>query len=133
MNERLLSTVGILAICMQNFGCGRPEVSYSSDVQPILEQHCMECHDGGGEGVAASGFSVHNYDSVMTGTSLGKVIVPGSSMSSTLYLVIAHKTAKEIQMPPHHRQAWAKGRKLSLSEGKVETIAAWIDQGAQNN
>ena len=133
MNEKLLSQIGILAISMQFIGCSRPEVGFSSDVQPILEQHCIECHDGGGEGVAASGFSVHDYDDVMKGTSFGPVVVPGSSISSTLYLVIAHETAKEIQMPPHHRLARATGRGRALSEYEVAMIAAWIDQGAQNN
>lgn len=134
MNEELLFKVGILALSMQFLGCTRSEVSFSSDVQPIFDNHCIECHDSSsGEGVVASGFSVYDYASVMKGTELGIVVIPGSSISSTLYLVVAQKTAPEIQMPPHHVQAWAEGRGSPLSDDTVETIAAWIDQGAQDN
>ena len=112
---------------------GRSEVSFSSEVQPIFEKHCIECHDTRGEGVTASGFSVRSYDSVMKGTKFGPIVEPGSSIASTLYLIVSHKTAEEIQMPPHHLKAWAKGRGSPLSRNEVATIAAWIDQGAQDN
>ncbi|MFQ5548706.1 MAG: c-type cytochrome domain-containing protein [Woeseia sp.] len=133
MSVDAFTKVGIFALGLQLLGCTQSEVSFSSDVQPIFEQHCIECHDGAGEGVAASGFSVRNYDSIMKGTNLGKVVIPGSSMSSTLFLVIAQKTAPEIQMPPHHAKAWADGRGSPLSDGEVGIIQDWIDQGARNN
>jgi mono/diheme cytochrome c family protein len=130
--ERLVK-IGILAFTVQLLGCGQSKVSFSSDVQPIFEEHCIECHTRNGEGVAASGFSVQDYDSVMKGTDLGPVVVSGSAMSSTLYLVVAQKTAPEIQMPPQHPEAWAEGRGSPLSDDQVEIIQTWIDQGAKNN
>jgi hypothetical protein len=133
MIGNLLIKVGVLALSMQISGCTRPVVSFSSDVQPILEKHCIECHDSSGEGVVTSGFSVLDYDSVLKGTKFGQVIVPGSSISSTLYLVVAHKTATEIQMPPHHILAWADGRGSPLSDDEIEIIQTWIEQGAQDN
>lgn len=133
MNKKFLFTIGALAIVTLLPGCSRNEVSFSSDVLPIFEMHCVECHDSSGEGIAASGFSVADYDGVMKGTDLEQFVVPGSSVSSTLYLVVAQKTAPEIQMPPHHDKAWAEGRGSPLSEQDVETIKMWIDQGAQNN
>ncbi len=131
--NNLTFKIGIFALSMQFLACSHPEISFLSNVQPIFEEHCLECHNGGGEGVVTSGFSVRNYDSVMKGTKFGQVVVPGSSISSTLYLVVAEKTAPEIQMPPHHRQSWAKGRGSPLSEDKIEIIQTWIDQGAQDN
>ncbi len=133
MNRKVLFNLTTVALSMQLLGCSPAEVSFSSDVQPIFEQHCIECHDSSGEGITASGFSVHDYDGVMKGTTLGKVVIPGSSMSSTLYLVIAQKTAPEIHMPPHHSEAWAEGRGSPLSEQDVGTIQAWIEQGAKHN
>ena len=100
---------------------------------PIFKKDCIECHDSGGEGVTTSGFSVRDYDGVMKGTRLGRVVIPGSSISSTLYLVVAQKTAPEIQMPPHHSQAWAEGRGSPLSDDEIDIIQTWIDQGAQDN
>lgn len=133
MNAELLAKLGILALSMQLSGCARSDVSFSDDVQPIFREHCIECHDGSGEGLVASGFSVRDYDSVMRGTKFGSVVIPGSSISSSLYLLVAQVTAPEIQMPPHHAEALAEGRRSPLSDDDVGTIATWIDQGAKNN
>lgn len=133
MSTDLVSKIGLLALTLHLLGCDTSDVSFSADVQPIFDKHCIECHEGSGEGVTASGFSVRDYDSVMKGTNLGKVVVSGSSMSSTLYLVAAGKTSPEIQMPPHHPESLAKGRRMPLSDEEVGIIQAWIDQGAKNN
>lgn len=69
----------------------------------------------------------------MKGINFGTVVVPESRMSSNLYLVIAHKTDPAIHMPPHHEKALAEGRGTSLTEVQIETIGAWIDQGAKEN
>ncbi len=132
MNTRLQGVTVLLALCIQMAGCGRT-VSYATDIQPIFNRHCIECHNTTGEGVAASGFSVRDYDSVMKGTNFGSVVVAGSSISSTLYLVIAGKTAPEIHMPPHHTESLAEGRGTYLSRDDIDMIAVWIDQGAKNN
>jgi hypothetical protein len=133
MNARFLVSISAIAVSAGIAGCGRNEVSFSADVQPILEIACLECHTSAGEGVTASGFSVSDYESVMKGTALGAVVVPGSSISSTLYRVIAGKTDPEIRMPPHHEESWADGRGTPLADDEIQLIADWIDQGAQNN
>lgn len=133
MSAKLLSSVVLLLLCMPIAGCGRSDVSFAADVRPILDRSCLECHDNSGEGVATSDFSVVDYASVMKGTGFGPVVVPGSSISSTLYLVVAGKTAPEIRMPPHHSEALAEGRGESLSVDELAIIAAWIDQGAMDN
>lgn len=132
MKFSIISKVGALALCFGLVGCDR-EVSFADDVQPILTASCIECHDKSAEGYATSGFSLGDYDSVMKGTNFGAVVVPNSSMSSSLYLLVAHKTAPEIHMPPHHAEAMAEGRGESLTEEQIETIRAWIDQGAKDN
>ena len=133
MSTKLLFATGILLLSVQLSGCGKKVVSFSADVQPIFQKHCIECHDTAGEGIAASGFSVHDYAGVMKGTNFGPVVVPESSISSTLYLVVAQQTSPEIHMPPHHTESMAEGRGEPLSEDEIGIIAAWIDQGAQNN
>lgn len=133
MKAQLLSGAVIVAVCTQFSACGRSEVSFAADVQPILEVACVECHTRRGEGVAASGFAVDDFDSVMKGTELGPVVIPGSSISSTLYRVVAGKTDPEIRMPPHHEEAWAEGRGVPLGDEEIEKLATWIDQGAKNN
>ncbi len=133
MSTKLLFAVVIFLLSILLSGCGQAVVSFSADVQPIFQRHCIECHNTTGEGVAASGFSVHTYASVMKGTNFGPVIIPGSSISSTLYLTVAQKTSPEIQMPPHHTQSLAEGRGTPLSDEEIGIIEAWIDQGAQDN
>jgi hypothetical protein len=113
-------------------GCSY-EVSYERDVNPIFESKCLVCHDGKGEGSKASGFNVLNYEDVMEGTKFGPVVVPGDSVSSTLYRLIAHKVDSKIQMPPHHVDTFASKRLLPLEPELIAIIEKWIDQGAKDN
>ena len=122
-----------LAGCALLLSACENQVSYTEDVQPILFSACLTCHDRDSEGYLNSGFSLDSYEAVMKGTNFGAVVVPGSPESSSLYLVIAHKTAPEIHMPPHTDEALAEGRGFSLSEKQTETIRLWIEQGAQHN
>ena len=113
-------------------GCSR-DVSFQNDISPILQTSCFSCHGGSGEGIAKTEFSVKDYDSVMKGTKFGPVIVTGSSESSTLYRLIAHKADQSVQMPPHHEKSLAEGRLKPLSQKQIELVKLWIDQGARNN
>ena len=124
--------VGIFVLCTGLIGCER-QISFSGDVQPIFEASCVQCHNNSAEGVATSGFSMANYEALMKGTKFGPVVIADSSISSTLYMVIANQTSPEIQMPPHHKDSLAEGRGEPLTEKQIEIIGAWIDQGAQNN
>ncbi len=133
MKAQLLFGAAIAAVCIQFSACGQREFSFAADIQPILEVACVECHTTTGEGIAASGFAVNDYDSVMKGTDLGPVVIAGSSISSTLYRVVAGKTDPEIRMPPHHDESWAEGRGAPLGDEEIDKLAAWIDQGAKNN
>ena len=128
INSLLLAAPAVLLL-----GCGQGEVSFSDDVQPIFETHCVRCHSGSGEGAQASAYVMTDYAGVMSGTRYGQVVVPGSRMSSALYLVVAGKTAPEIRMPPHNDESFAEGRGSMLSANMIETIGLWIDQGAKNN
>ncbi|MGH8729431.1 MAG: c-type cytochrome domain-containing protein [Burkholderiales bacterium] len=116
-------TAAVLTIGVALTGCTRA-VSFRSDIQPILKSHCIECHSEGGIGFKKSGFRADSYASVMQGTKYGPVVEPGSSISSTLYRLVAGKTDPAIRMPYHRNP---------LPEETVELIATWINQGAKNN
>lgn len=124
--------LGAVVLCIGLAGCER-QVSFTNDIQPILASSCIECHSEAGEGEAVSGLSLVSYDDLMQGTRFGKVVVPGSAMSSALYLTVAQKTAPEIHMPPHHEDKLPQGKGVPLDEDEVETIRLWIEQGAPNN
>ena len=118
-------TAAVLSIGISLGGCtSNQEVSFHSDIQPILKSHCVECHSKGGIGFKRSGFRAGSYQHIMQGTKYGPVIARGSSTSSTLYRLIAGKTHPSIRMP-YHRDP--------LPAEKVKLIATWIDQGAKNN
>jgi len=121
-------------------GCAKKEVSFKQDVYPILQKNCITCHSPGGEGYAASGYSVESYETVMKGTKYGAVIVPGSSISSTLVILIEHKADPSINMPPprvkqllghvNHLKDW---KVPMLPAEEIKLIRAWVDRGAKNN
>jgi hypothetical protein len=97
------------------------KVTYVTDVEPIVQQHCLECHVAGKEGTEKSGFLMDSYEAVMKGTKFGPVIVPDSSESSSLYLLVAGKANPSIRMPHG---------KVPLSDEQITTIRLWIDKGA---
>ncbi len=67
MTSESLVCLGIVLFCLALAGC-EGKVSYSADVQPILDSYCVKCHSDAGEGEAASGLAVDSYDAVMKGT-----------------------------------------------------------------
>jgi mono/diheme cytochrome c family protein len=104
-------------------GCNRePPTDFNTNVKPIMDKYCAECHMPGSEGAAASGFLVDSYADVMKGTNFGPVVVPGSAESSTLYRLVAGKADPSIKMPHGDR---------TLTDEEIETIRLWIDQGAE--
>lgn len=119
-----MGTTAVLALLALGAACSRTEAGFARDVNPILKEYCVECHSAGGKGYVASGFSVESYDDVMKGTKFGPVIVPGSSVSSTLERLIEHKADPSINMPQG---------KPRLPKEKLDIIRAWIEEGAKNN
>jgi hypothetical protein len=115
----------ILISTLMTIACStEPKPSYTTDVRPILDKYCAECHMPDKVGAKKSGFQIDSYASIMKGTKLGPVIVPGSAESSTLYRLVAGKADPKINMP--HGKA-------PLTPGEIETIRLWIDQGAMDN
>lgn len=110
-------------------GCGgdKPaEMSFSKDIRPILDKHCMECHKAGGQGEVKVGLTMETYEGLMKGTNFGPIIEPGSSASSTLARLVSGQADPSIKMPH------GEGRQ-SLSPEEVKMMTTWIDQGAKNN
>jgi hypothetical protein len=125
--KRLISPAGAAALSVLVVGCAQepPQVSFSKDIQPILNERCGECHSGSGAGVQKSGLDMSSYDGLIRGTRFGPVIEPGDSVSSTLVLLVEGKADPSIKMPH------AGGKPLSSPE--IAKIRSWIDQGAKNN
>ena len=115
----------ILVSTLMTIACsGEHKPGYTADVRPILDKRCAECHMPDMEGAIKSGFQIDSYASIMKGTKLGPVIVPGSAESSTLYILVAGKADPKINMP-HGKEP--------LTAHEIDTIRLWIDQGAMDN
>jgi len=104
--------------------CGEKEISYKADIQPILQQYCVECHAEGGKGYEKSGLLLTSYEGVMKGTRFGSIIKPGDALSSTLIMLVEGRADPSIKMP-HGKE--------SLPKEKIELLKQWVKQGAKNN
>jgi len=123
---------GLFIIILGSFmilvsGCGKNEapISYQTQIMPIFQTNCMECHNQTGPGFQKSGLSLETHQSLLKGTKFGPVIKPGDSLSSTLVLLIEGKADPSINMP--------HGKRTALIAKQITLIKNWIDQGAKNN
>ena len=95
-------------------------ISYASDVQPIFNGSCTGCHGSSG------GVNLSSYAQLLSssGNDYGdQLVVPGNAAASGL--------VDKLEPNPTHGSRMPIGGALSSSE--IQTISAWINQGAQNN
>lgn len=104
---------------------GEPTVSFSQDVQPILNKNCVECHQPGGQGEVASGLDMTSYEGLMKGTRNGPMVIAGDVEGSNLVVLIEGRADPSIRMP--------HGKKEPIAKEDIQTIRRWIGQGAKNN
>jgi len=97
----------------------RDEVHFSTDIQPILNQNCVQCHGGVRQKNGVS--FIYRDEALGTGKSGRRTIVPGNPDASEL---IARVTSKdpESRMPYHAPP---------LSPNQIELLRKWIKQGAK--
>lgn len=108
-------------------GCVKPErqVSFQRDVQPILNDKCVECHKPPqGKGYLKTGLSMASYEALMQGTFYGPVIVAGDSRHSILNMLVEGRVDPSMRMP-HGRQP--------LGSEDIEILRLWVEHGALNN
>ncbi|MCZ2127262.1 MAG: c-type cytochrome [Anaerolineales bacterium] len=134
--KSILSTIGLFLSIILLASCGTADsatpaatepaadliqptalpVSFSADVQPILDTRCIKCH--GVESVK-DGLDLQTYEALIKGSRDGAVIVVGDAAQSKLADLI-----ERGKMPK-------RGQKLSAEE--IQIIVNWINQGALNN
>ena len=91
-------------------------VSFASDVLPILESRCINCH--GGDRIE-EGLNLKTYSDLLAGSENGAVVIPNNADHSKLAELILNQ-----KMPK-------RGPKLTPPQ--VQVIIDWINQGALNN
>jgi hypothetical protein len=93
-------------------------VDFATQIQPILEDRCMDCHDTETRkgGVALD----HFYGAQQPADSGEKILTPGKASDSLMVRLITSQDPKH-RMPP-------KGDPLTPDQ--ISLIRSWIDQGA---
>ena len=91
--------------------------SFARDVAPIFAANCAGCH---GANTRMGGLDLDAYEGIAKGGNHGKVIEPGQSEQSGLYLMVTGKVAPAMPLA---------GK--PLAEGDIATIRKWIDAGAK--
>jgi hypothetical protein len=124
MKTGILLGALLAVISLPAMGEQKP-VSYKNDVFPIFQDYCLGCHVPGGKGFEKSGLDLRTYKSLMKGTKFGPVVKPGSSLTSTLIVLVSGHADPSISMP--------LGIKGGLPKDKVDLLNKWVDQGAKNN
>jgi len=113
--------LGLIALGLAPF-CGiageaKKVLTYDDDVKPILRARCFKCH---GEDEKKDGLNLSSYTDLLKGGSSGEVVKAGRPSGSSMYLAMAHEGNDINPMPP---------KQPKISDGEVETIKNWIDQG----
>jgi hypothetical protein len=124
MKTRLLRGGVLVTASIFLAACGPREISYKADVQPILQQYCIECHGEGGKGTEKSGLLMTSYESLMKGTRFGSIIKPGDSLTSVMIMLVEGRADPSIKMP-HGKE--------TIPKDKIDVLKKWVEQGAKNN
>src|SRR6185503_15484398 len=95
------------------------KVDFGRDVQPLLREHCVECH---GPSQQMRGLRLDRRRDALPNRvgANGARITPGNSAGSPLYRRVSG-TQSGAQMPPG----------APLPPEKIAVIKSWIDQGAE--
>ncbi len=116
----LIVISGILILFLFSYRFIFPvQVSYSADVKPILNKHCISCHGG----VKKQGeFSLLFHEEALQITASGKPsIIPFHAEDSEF---ISRLTSKD----PEERMPY---KKPALSQEEIEILKKWVNQGAK--
>ncbi|WP_442505940.1 c-type cytochrome domain-containing protein [Novipirellula sp. SH528] len=92
-------------------------VDFVTDVSPILNKYCVGCHNADDH---EGGLRLDDHAAMLVGGDTGLAVTAGAAGSSRMLLMTMGKI--DPKMPPEDEPG--------PSVDEIETIAAWIDQGA---
>ncbi len=101
----------------------KAEISFSKGIMPIIHKRCLPCHAADSDNPSL--LILESYDGLMKGGKHGSPVKPGDGKGSIL-------VQKLLPDPPFGHQMPVMSKK-KLEEEQIDSIAAWIDQGAKDN
>ncbi|MCY3759601.1 MAG: DUF1549 domain-containing protein, partial [Acidobacteria bacterium] len=106
----ILGLMGMQALSLPAREAGPP--SFESDVLPIFQQHCLQCHS---DQARQAGLSLETLDRVLAGGDSGSVVVAHKPLESRL-LVLISSGGMPMGAPP-------------LGAGAIDVVRRWIEAG----
>ena len=117
------SALIMLALSLSVRAAIAADVEFRRDVQPILSEHCLQCH-GSDEAQRQSELRLDRRDSALQGGESGlKAVVPGKPDESELLRRITSDDAEVLMPPPHLNKP--------LSAAQIGTLKLWLAEGAK--
>lgn len=108
--------IALLCIPFVVLGAER-ETFFRERVEPLLKQHCYECHSHSGK--IKGGLALDSRSGWQSGGDSGPALVPGSPEKSRLIEAV-HYNNPDIEMPP----------KAKLPASAISVLEEWVKQGA---
>ncbi len=94
-------------------------ISYELHVKPLLETHCIECHNA--EKMKVD-LRLDSHEAIMKGSKFGPVVIPGDPEESTFYYLTTFPEDDPDRMPKDGDP---------LSDEQISILRKWIEQGAR--
>ena len=98
------------------------EIQFNRDIRPILSNKCFLCH-GPDEKKRKADLRLDLREGAIADLGGYAAIVPGKPDESELLARVAHSDPDELMPPP-------KSKRGQLSEGEINLVRKWIEQGA---
>ena len=104
------------------------QVDYDSSIQPIFNNHCLNCHQ---YQIRAGALELATYENLMLGDSNnGPVVIPFNPDSSILYRVLLRDS---VIVPNEPICCRMPKDAPPLSQNTIDLIYDWIEEGAEEN
>ena len=101
------------------------QIDYSQDIQPIFNNHCLDCHTGSN---GSGALKLNSYEDVMEGSSNnGPVVFPFNADSSLLHRVLL---PMPVIVPNEPICCQMPKNADPLSFDQITIIQDWINEGA---
>ena len=121
---------------------GSGAVSYPEEIQPIFDTHCTDCHISGGVGYIATGGDQADGLDLTSGASFAGLVGIRTSQdpqTAPRWRVMAgepdssYLVQKVVSSSPKSGTRMPQDGPPFLSDGEVELIERWIEEGAEEN
>lgn len=99
-------------------------ITFAKEIKPIFDQSCVVCH---GQEKPKAKLRLDSLEATLNGGGGGKVIIPGDSSKSLLFIKVARIGSKGGWMPPPRNN----NNLQPLTAEQIGLIRTWVDQGAK--